>query len=213
MKPEPRAENDRRLQPSAPSQIARRPDPSGPSTGLLSFYDRLRRRMMNAAERRGHRLGKPAVEALLLVPDVFILLVRLSLDKEVPAGARGLIAGALAYFVLPFDLFPEAVFGAAGYLEDLVLASAVLAQAFGGELEPYARKYWSGDLELRKVLHDITDSAQNLLGRNLYARLRRTLARRGIDLDRADAKRIESGVEARVAARGREVEPSSDADS
>ncbi len=189
MESEPRAERDTRTTPKAAVALARRDRPAGPSTGLLSFYDRLRQRMLAAADRKNHKLGRPAVDALLLVPDVFILLVRLSLDRQVPAGARALIAGALAYFVLPFDLFPEAAFGAVGYLEDLVLASAVLAKAFGGELEPYARKHWNGNQELRQVLHDVTDSAQNLLGRNLYARLRRTLARRGIALDRADAAR------------------------
>jgi uncharacterized membrane protein YkvA (DUF1232 family) len=140
--------------------------------------------MLDAADRQSHRLGKPAVEALLLVPDVFILLVRLALDRDVPPAARSLIGGALAYFVLPVDLFPEAVIGAPGFLDDVVLAAAVLSQALGGELEPYARKYWNGDQELRQVLHDIADSAQHLLGRDLYRRLKRTLARRGVHLDR-----------------------------
>lgn len=166
---------------SPPKVPARR---RGPSSGLLSFYDRLRARMLDAAGRQSRKLGKPAVEALLLVPDVFILLVRLALDREVPPAARSLIGGALAYFVLPIDLFPEAVVGAPGFLDDLVLASAVLSQALGGELEPYARKYWNGDQELRAVLRDVADSAQHLLGRDLYRRLRATLARRGVDLDR-----------------------------
>jgi uncharacterized membrane protein YkvA (DUF1232 family) len=150
--------------------------------GLLSFYDRLRARMLEAAGRQSQRYGKPAVEAFLLVPDVFVLLVRLALDPEVPGQARALIGGALAYFVLPFDLFPEAVVGAPGYLDDLVLAAAVLSQALGGELEPYARKYWNGDQELRQTLRDITQSAQVLLGRDLYRRLKRALAHRGVDL-------------------------------
>jgi uncharacterized membrane protein YkvA (DUF1232 family) len=152
--------------------------------GLLSFYDRLRDRMLEAADRQSHRLGKPTVEALLLVPDVFILLVRLTLDKDVPPAARSLIGGALAYFVLPVDLFPEAVVGAVGYLDDVVLASAVLSQALGGSLEPYARKHWNGDQELRQSLRDLADGAQHLLGRDLYGRLRRALARRGVRLDR-----------------------------
>ncbi len=156
----------------------------GPSTGLLSFYDRLRARMLEAADRQSHKLGKPVVEALLLAPDVFILLVRLMLDKDVPPAARSLIGGALAYFVLPVDLFPEAVIGAPGFLDDLVLAAAVLSQALGGELEPYARKHWNGDQELRQVLKDVSDSAHHLLGRDLYQRLRRVLARRGVGLDR-----------------------------
>lgn len=153
-----------------------------PGGKMVAIYDRLRERMLETAERKSHKLGKPAVEALLLVPDVFVLLVRLALDRSVPGEARALIGGALAYFLLPFDLFPEAVVGGVGYLDDLVLASAVLSQALGGELEPYARRYWNGDQELRAVLHDISSAASTILGRGLYLRLKRVLAERGVDV-------------------------------
>jgi uncharacterized membrane protein YkvA (DUF1232 family) len=155
-----------------------------PSKGLLSFYDRLREKIIHAVEKRGGRLGDGAVRALLLVPDVFILLVRLTLDKNVPRGARAMIGGALAYFVLPVDLLPEMILGGAGYLDDLVLAAAVLSQAFGGELEPYARKHWSGAEDLRIVLKDISETSQALLGQNLYDRLKRVMGRRGIEVER-----------------------------
>jgi uncharacterized membrane protein YkvA (DUF1232 family) len=157
-------------------------NPAVPSRGLLSFYDRLRGRMLDAAARRHRRFGKPVVEAMLLVPDVFILLARLALDRRVPGEARALIGGALAYFLLPVDLFPEAVVGAPGFLDDLVLASAVLSQALGGELEVYARRHWNGDQELRQTLREVATGAQALLGRDLYRRLRGALARRGVDL-------------------------------
>jgi uncharacterized membrane protein YkvA (DUF1232 family) len=155
--------------------------PLGP-TGLFSFYDRLRERMLHAVEKHGGRFSENALEALLLVPDIFILLVRLTLDKDVPTGARAMIGGALAYFVLPADLLPEALLGAGGFLDDLVLATAVLGQAFGGELEPYARKHWSGSHELGKVMHGVTDTAHHLLGDKTYGRLQKLLARLGIDL-------------------------------
>ena len=150
---------------------------------LLSFYDRLRQRMLTAIERRGGRLAPTAVRALLLVPDVFMLLVRLALDKQVPASARAMIGGALAYFILPVDLLPEAFAGAGGFVDDLVLAAAVLTHTFGGDLEPYARKHWSGAEELRKVLTDVAEAAEGLLGANLYERLRKLLAKRGIGVE------------------------------
>jgi uncharacterized membrane protein YkvA (DUF1232 family) len=100
----------------------------------------------------------------------------------VPGSTRALIGGALAYFILPVDLLPEALLGPAGYLDDLVLAAAVLAQAFGGELEPYARKHWSGSEDLRVVIQDISETAQSLLGQNLYDRLRKLMSRRGISV-------------------------------
>jgi len=157
-----------------------------PSSGLLSFYDRLREKILELVEKRagrpGGKLTEDAVRLLLLVPDVFILLVRLALDKEVPGSARAMIGGAIAYFILPFDLLPEAVLGPVGYLDDLVLAVAVLAQAFGGDLEPYARKHWSGSEDLRVVMHDVTKASRAVLGQSLYDRLRRLLSSRGIEL-------------------------------
>ncbi|HKI85638.1 MAG TPA: DUF1232 domain-containing protein [Thermoanaerobaculia bacterium] len=153
-----------------------------PSGGLLSFYDRLRGRILATVRRRGGKLGAGAAEALLLVPDVFILLVRLALDSEVPKPARALIVGALAYFILPFDLLPEGVVGPLGYMDDLVIACAVLTQALGGDLEPFARKYWSGSESLRVVLHDVTRSAQALLGENLFLKVEKALARRGVKI-------------------------------
>jgi uncharacterized membrane protein YkvA (DUF1232 family) len=156
-----------------------------PSSGLLSFYDRVRDKILKAVEGKGGRggkVGEGALKALLLVPDVFILLTRLTLDKNVPASTRAMIGGALAYFVLPVDLLPEAILAGAGFMDDLVLAAAVLSQAFGGDLEPYARKHWSGPEDIRVVLKDITESAQALLGQNLYGRLRGLLSRRGINI-------------------------------
>ncbi|HJX26835.1 MAG TPA: YkvA family protein [Thermoanaerobaculia bacterium] len=157
--------------------------PEGPSSGLLSFYDRLREKIIHAVEKRGGKLGEGGARALLLVPDVFMLLMRLSLDRDVPKSARALIGGTLAYFVLPVDLFPEALLGGIGFMDDLVLATAVLAQAFSGELEPYARRHWSGSDDLRVVLRDITQTAQSLLGQNLYDKVKGLLRRKGIEVE------------------------------
>lgn len=153
-----------------------------PHEELLGFYDRLRGRILDAVERHGGRFGETTVEALLLAPDLFLLLVRLSLDRRVPTRARALIAGTLAYFILPTDLLPEALLGPAGYLDDLVLTAAVLAQVFGGELDTYTRVHWSGKHELTRVLERLIDSADTLLPTGLYGRLRRLLARHGIKL-------------------------------
>ena len=154
-----------------------------PSSGLLSFYDHLRDRVVETVERRSGRLGSNTVQALLLVPDVFMLLLRISLDKNVPKGQRALVASALAYFVLPIDLLPEAILGPVGTIDDLVLGLAMLSQAFGKDLEPFAEKYWSGPKSVRTVLRDVLGAAESLLGHDLYGRLRQTLSKRGVDLD------------------------------
>ncbi len=153
-----------------------------PSAGLLSFYDRLRGRVARTLERRGGKLGRGAASALLLVPDVFILMLRLAMDKDVPKSTRTVLASTLAYFVLPLDLMPEGVIGPTGYLDDLVLALTVLSKTFGRELEPYAEKYWSGSEPLRRVLSDVIASADSLLGSNLYGRVKTLLEKRGVEV-------------------------------
>jgi len=175
---------------------------------LLSFYDRLRGRIVRALDRRGGKMGRGVADALLLVPDMFMLLVRLALDPAVPMSTRGLIGGALAYFILPFDLLPEGLIGGVGYLDDLVLASAVLTQALSPALEERARNYWSGREELRQVLQDVVGSAQSLLGEGLMGRLERLLSRRGIALPRP-VWRDQGGNGAR-AAEGFEGDPGSE---
>lgn len=153
-----------------------------PSRGLLSFYDRLRERIEASCERRAGAAGGAAARLLLLAPDVFILLLRLSLDREVPAETRRFLAGAVAYFVLPVDLLPEAFVGPVGFLDDLVLAAAVLSRAFGEELEPVAAKHWNGSGGAARTLGEVSRAAHALLGEDLYARLERLLRRRGVPL-------------------------------
>ena len=147
---------------------------------LLGFYDRLRERVRTAVADRGGKLGDRAAEALLLAPDVFILLVRLTLDREVPAASRRLIGGALIYFVVPLDLLPEAFVGPVGFLDDLVIACAMLGEAFGRDLESYTDRHWSGSEKLATVLGDVARGADSLLGADLHERLRRFLGRRGV---------------------------------
>jgi len=148
--------------------------------GLLSFYDRLRERVARASERRGGRIGGSAADALLLVPDIFILMARLALDRSLPQSSRILFAGALAYFLLPTDLFPEAFVGVGGFIDDLVIGVTVLSHAFGDELHTYTDRHWSGSRDLARVVGDVSATAESLLGGKIYRRLQNLLASRGI---------------------------------
>jgi uncharacterized membrane protein YkvA (DUF1232 family) len=148
---------------------------------LLSSYDRLRRRLVEALERRG-RLGRSVSQPLMLAPDLLVLLVRLCLDRDVSPASRQLIIGALAYFLTPVDLMPEAFLGLGGFVDDVVLVSLVLSHSLDAGREPLAVKHWSGNQELRVVLADVSTAGAALLGFDLYDRLRRFLIRRGIQL-------------------------------
>ncbi len=48
------------------------------------------------------------------------------MDPQTPARARLILIGALAYFVLPFDLVPDFLFGV-GFLDDASILAAAIA--------------------------------------------------------------------------------------
>ena len=123
-------------------------------------------------------MGAKTAEALLLVPDVLLLLIRLSLDRDVPRDSKAIIGGGLAYFLLPADLAPEIVIGPIGYLDDLMIARTVIAHALGPDLEKFADRHWSGSVSLRQVLTDVSRNGEQLLGVDLSARVERLISRR-----------------------------------
>jgi len=47
-------------------------------------------------------------------------------DPETPAAAKGLMLGALAYFVLPFDAIPD-IFAGIGFTDDAAVIAALIA--------------------------------------------------------------------------------------
>jgi len=146
---------------------------------LDRFYDRLRRRI---AEPLAGKIGTPLADTLLLAPDLFVLLVRLFTDRQVPGSSRSLVGGALVYFLLPADLLPEVLLGAGGFLDDVVLAAAVVTHVFSDELRPFVERHWSGRGNVHDVLQDAVRAGGALLPARLYDRLGRVLARRGVDL-------------------------------
>lgn len=141
------------------------------------FYDRLRRRLRRSLlEDRG--FAPATLDALLLAPDLFMLLVRLSMDSRVPKADRALIGSALLYFVAPFDLVPEALLGAGGFVDDVMLAATVLAHALSRDLEAVAAEHWSGRAALRETLSGVASSVTGVLGRRRSQLLRDWLSRR-----------------------------------
>lgn len=147
------------------------------SDRLLVFYDRLRDRMGASLSRR---VGDRASEALLAAPDLFILLVRMFFDRQVPQPTRALIGGALAYFVLPVDLLPEALLGFGGFLDDVVIAATVVSHILTEDMEEVVARHWSGSRRFQEVLADAARAADSLLSSRLQGRLARVLTRWGL---------------------------------
>lgn len=135
------------------------------------FYDRLRGSIHRYVENRGAAVQKVG-EFLLLVPDVFILLWRLINDPRVTGKNKVLLGSGVAYFVLPFDLVPEALLGPIGYADDLVLAVYILNKMLGDTDADILREHWSGSEDVLLMIQRVLNAADQLVGTNILRRIK-----------------------------------------
>jgi uncharacterized membrane protein YkvA (DUF1232 family) len=140
--------------------------------GAQRFYDRVRASIQEFIGSKGSLLGKTA-EYLMLVPDVFILLWRLTVDGRVSGKNKVLLASAIAYFILPFDLVPEALVGPIGYLDDLVFGVYVLNKILKDTDPAVLREHWSGSDDVLDMIHRVLHAADSLVDSKVLARLKK----------------------------------------
>ncbi|HDR03924.1 MAG TPA: DUF1232 domain-containing protein [Candidatus Marinimicrobia bacterium] len=130
------------------------------------YYTRLRDKIRRASTKQGK--NKTISELIFLAPDLFHLMVKLLFSHEVAVADKLKIAGALAYFMSPIDLLPEAFLGIAGYADDIVVAALVI----NSMLKKYAnltQDHWAGESEILTVVGKILEQAEQLVGKRIWA--------------------------------------------
>jgi uncharacterized membrane protein YkvA (DUF1232 family) len=138
------------------------------------FYDRVRGSIQEYIDRKGGVLGK-TTEFLLLVPDIFILLWRLTTDSRVIGKDKVLLGSAVVYFILPFDLIPEAIVGPIGYLDDLVLAVYVLNTILTHTDPDVLREHWTGSEDVLVTIQRVLTAADTLVETNILGRIKKMI--------------------------------------
>jgi len=135
------------------------------------FYLNLRNRFKDWVKSRGGKENKWS-DFLLFTPDLFHLLYKLSLDKEVPLKEKARLASAITYFILPLDLVPEALTGPAGYVDDIALAAFVLNAIMSTTKPEIIKKYWAGSGDILEVLKEILKVADEMIGNGIWKKLK-----------------------------------------
>jgi uncharacterized membrane protein YkvA (DUF1232 family) len=107
------------------------------------FYQQVRRKIHALVDTKGSSVKH--AEFLLAGPDLLHLMCKLALDARVPAAGKALLAIAIAYFVSPIDLIPEALVGPTGYLDDIALAAVVLSRLIEPMAAPSPRSTGRGE--------------------------------------------------------------------
>jgi len=100
-------------------------------------------------------------------------LTKLAIDKDVPNNEKAKIAGALAYFISPIDLVPEAMFGPVGYLDDVALAAYVINSILKNNDSEIVTRHWAGEQDVLELVQQVVDVGAEMLGNKLWDKLRK----------------------------------------
>ncbi|AGL03450.1 YkvA family protein [Desulfoscipio gibsoniae] len=111
-------------------------------------------------------------EYIMLAPDLFYLLYKLTLDREVLVADKAKLVAAIAYFISPIDIVPEALLGPAGYVDDIAVAAYVLNSIINNTDPDVVRKHWAGEGDVLEVIQRILKIADKMIGSGLWHKLK-----------------------------------------
>ena len=110
---------------------------------------------------------------LLFIPNMLLLSVRLLADPRVPAIDRALLAGAIVYAIIPFDLIPDMI-PFVGQIDDAYLIALTLLRLMERTDPAIVREHWSGGGDVVELV----GAAALVAGKFLPQRIRRVLTSR-----------------------------------
>ena len=137
----------------------------------LDFYRKLRINIIDWIDTETGKKNKWA-DYIMLVPDFFYLLVKLSMDKAVSLDDKAKLALAIAYFISPIDLMPEAFLGPIGYLDDLAIAAYVLNNIINNNSPEIIQKHWVGDGDVLLLIKGVLAKADEMIGSGLWGKIK-----------------------------------------
>ena len=93
---------------------------------------------------------------IMQAPALYRLLTRLLDDPNLPGRLRPLVILSIAYFILPNDIMPEDLSGAANYVDDIFLA-ALIADQISRELDDgdILTNNWDGEGDVLALIDAI----------------------------------------------------------
>lgn len=138
------------------------------------FYQKLRVKIKKWVE-SGEGKASPWAEYILFAPDLFHLLCKLVVDPDVSPKEKAKIAFAIAYFISPIDLMPEALLGPLGYADDVVLATYVLNSVIQNTPDEVIVRHWAGERDAVEVIRHILSVADEMIGSGLIRKLKEML--------------------------------------
>ena len=103
---------------------------------------------------------------LLFIPNLVLLCARLMVDPQVPTKERVLVAGAIIYAFMPFDLIPDLI-PFVGQIDDAYLIALSLLRLATVTDPQIVRRHWSGGGDVVELIGSTAMIASKLLPKKI----------------------------------------------
>ena len=106
-------------------------------------------------------------DLIFQAPALYRLMTAVLDDPRLPGRMRPIVIAAIAYFVLPYDVMPEEIYGPYGYLDDIFLCALVgdrVSREVGSD--EILTDNWDGEGEITALIKEILASEAALIGDN-----------------------------------------------
>lgn len=97
------------------------------------------------------------------LPDFLRLFTNLLKDPNTPSKERLWINAAVAYIIAPYDILPEAVFGAEGYIEDIYLCSIIARKLKTNLGREELKRHWVAEEDIAEVTQEVYEKTKDKL--------------------------------------------------
>jgi uncharacterized membrane protein YkvA (DUF1232 family) len=144
----------------------------------LKFYEKLREKITGFANAKTGEKGGKFAEYILALPDFFILLYRLTVDKRINTTQKLLVGGIIAYVISPIDIIPDFI-PIIGYVDDLVLVVFGLNIILNDLDNQILLDNWSGQQNVLELMQKVTSTAEKFLDKNILKKINHALRKMG----------------------------------
>jgi len=110
------------------------------------------------------------VEALMLIPNLLMLLWRLMQDAKVSASDKTIMIATIAYVMSPLDFLPDMI-PVLGQVDDLLLLALVIKRLTDSVSYDVLLEYWEGNEELLEIVEKALNYAALLLPPSIYQKV------------------------------------------
>ena len=133
------------------------------------FYEKLRSKIRDMA---GKYHDHPVLDYVLMLPDFFMLLLRLLKDKDVPIKDKSFILALVGYVILPVDFIPDFI-PVIGLMDDLLIVVYGLNTVIKDVDPAILNRHWSGKTNLLNTITNIIEKSNAFMSTKIYSKIKK----------------------------------------